>query len=124
MRYLQALSGQIVKFISEDSAKYNNPSYMSLLEKSCIAPKELQLKKGAQVILLKNLNFDKGLVNGARGKVIDFEKSEDGQIGDPIVQFISGYTTAIAREEFSFELGGDVICKRRQIPLDLAWFFF
>lgn len=51
---------------------------------NCMAPKTLHLKKGSQVMLIKNV--DEGLVNGSVGKVIAFvsesffERSEPGNL--------------------------------------------
>jgi len=39
---------------------------------NCQAPPQLFLKVGAQVMMLQNLSFDREIVNGSRGIVIDF----------------------------------------------------
>ncbi|CAK0813481.1 unnamed protein product [Prorocentrum cordatum] len=81
--------------------------------KSCSAPTVLELKVGAQVVLLKNLRDT--LVNGSRGVVTSFTEG-----GLPLVLFDSGMLIEIApatwfREESSGE------ASREQIPLRLAW---
>ena len=43
---------------------------------SCLVPKTLHLKKGAQVMLTKNV-LSKRLVNGSRGVVVDFVSAVD-----------------------------------------------
>ena len=59
------------------------------LARSCPAPELLVLKRGVQVILLKNLDAERGLVNGARGVVVDFANAADPCCGPqiPVVEF-------------------------------------
>ena len=49
--------------------------------------REITLKVGAQVMLTKNLDSSKGLVNGARGVVTSFTQ---GEFPLPVVKFLSG----------------------------------
>ena len=117
-RRLATLPGETVTFVAEDLFKYNNDSMKNQLDKSP-ALKILKLKVHAQVILLRNLNFDLELVNGATGIVIGFE--EEGKLsGCPIVKF-NNCTKVIEREDWNIEVGGAVLATRKQIPLNLAW---
>jgi ATP-dependent DNA helicase PIF1 len=78
---------------------------------------ELRLKKGAQVMLLSNLNYELGRVNGARGVVVGFEGPEETCI--PVVQFKTGTPVPIPQMTWmSSELDG---VGRKQIPLKLAY---
>ena len=56
------------------------------------APEVLELKVGAQVLLLKNLSTSRGLYNGAKGVVVAFVQPPDLQDPDrdgrlPVVEF-------------------------------------
>lgn len=47
---------------------------LETFDKSCKAPCSLELKEGCRVMLLKNLNFNKSLINGATGTIIELKK--------------------------------------------------
>jgi ATP-dependent DNA helicase PIF1 len=64
------------------------------LKKSCPAEEEIQLKIGANVILLINLCVKEDLVNGSRGVVVDFEQDANG-VMLPFVKFLNGLTIQI-----------------------------
>src|SRR5271154_3787748 len=66
---LAALPGQLHTFQAEEGGSMMPPQRDRLLE-NCMAPKVLELKKDAQVMLIKNM--DENLVNGSLGKVIGF----------------------------------------------------
>ena len=75
---------------------------------------ELVLSVGAQVMLLTNLDYDAGLVNGSRGVVSGFEPS-----GAPLVQFMKGEPIPVPASSWeSVEMEG---VSRKQIPLKLAY---
>jgi hypothetical protein len=72
--------------------------------KDCMAPRDLELKKGAQVMLIKNLS--NSLVNGSIGIVEDFTAHEKtdapsveitGSYAMPIVRFSNGESVIINR---------------------------
>jgi ATP-dependent DNA helicase PIF1 len=70
---MKMLSGETMTYTAEDSGVMDLQVRERLL-KYFMAPKELQLKKGAQVMLVKN--FDQNLVNGSLGKVVRFSDTE------------------------------------------------
>lgn len=110
-RHLEELPGDLVRIQAYDSG---DPK---ALLAACSAPQVLFLKKGAQVMLSKNLNGRKGLVNGARGVVEDFTPS-----GQPVVRWASGGNPqTLAREKFVISIGGNQVAERLQVPLVLAW---
>lgn len=67
MRQLQG-AGKI--YLSEDTGSVRDPQQLERLLQNFMAPKKLELKKHAQVMLIKNM--DDNLVNGSIGKVIAF----------------------------------------------------
>ncbi len=70
---MKRLSGETLTYTAEDSGAIDLVVRERIL-KYFMAPKELQLKKGAQVMLIKNL--DQNLVNGSLGKVVRFSDNE------------------------------------------------
>ncbi|KAF1769571.1 hypothetical protein GCK72_001388 [Caenorhabditis remanei] len=83
-----------------------------------LAVKKLILKVGSQVMLIKNLDVNKGLCNGSRGFVEKFSEN-----GNPIIRFVSqDVSIEIRRSKFSIRVPGcDAPFVRRQLPLQLAW---
>jgi ATP-dependent DNA helicase PIF1 len=86
----------------------------------------LHLKKGAQVILVRNINIKNGLANGSRGIVVGFRHQEDQLTKQvmalPIVRFLNGKSFVIGYHDFNTELEVDgITVVRRQIPLKLGW---
>jgi len=89
---------------------------VDILKKSCLAYEELHLKVGAEVMCIKN-NFDKGYVNGSRGKVTGFE----AETNYPIIELYNGTRVTIAPELWAIEEDGKVKASITQFPLRLAW---
>lgn len=78
--------------------------------------KELPLKIGAQVMLVRSLS--KQLPNGLRGEVIAFDASQKEY---PVVKFISGTSITVEPILFTISDGSREIASRMQLPLILAW---
>jgi energy-coupling factor transporter ATP-binding protein EcfA2 len=74
-RFLMELPGEGYIFDAEDTHR-SEPHY-KLLQKECQAAQQIELRVGAQVMLLKNFDTAKGLCNGSRGVVVDFVKVGD-----------------------------------------------
>lgn len=96
------------------------------LSRSCIAPEQLELKVGAQVMLIKNLS--EKLVNGCQGIVIGFQQSFDSKLKVenrklPLVSFTNGTKKVIQEEEWTWEtpIVRLARARRTQIPLILSW---
>lgn len=81
----------------------------------CSAEKNISLKIGARVMLLINMDFDKGLINGSCGEVSEFG---EGYIK---VAFDNGEVAKITKHDFEFYNNEVLIALRRQYPLRLAY---
>ena len=95
------------------------------LIKDCQAENEIRLKVGAQVILLANLSFENGLVNGSRGVVQDFVDVnyplDKFDVSRPVVKFANGQIMEISPNKWHItEQGVGSVCYW-QIPLKLAY---
>ena len=86
------------------------------LDKDAPYESVLNLKVGAQVMLITNLDQEGGLINGSRGVVADFDKD-----GFPLVEFKSHSSRPIRIKPHVWKSEGDSIIHRQQIPLRLAY---
>jgi len=85
------------------------------LKRSCLAPQRLVLKKGAEVMFLKN-NFEAGYVNGTQGKIVDFVASDL-----PVVKTYDGKRITVKYADWVIEDGEKIVAGISQMPLRLAW---
>ncbi|KAG0701618.1 ATP-dependent DNA helicase PIF1 [Chionoecetes opilio] len=115
-RHLNELTGLEKVFESVDS----DSVHKSVLDVSTPVSSRLVLKAGCQVMLTKNLEVGRGLVNGARGVVTGFGYENKG---NPVVRFMSGVTSEIKYDRWSVSVTGGYTATRRQLPLKLAWAF-
>ena len=74
---MRNLGGTSLEFAAEDGGAIQDIAQRDKLLSNCMAPVKITLKKGAQVLLIKNI--DDSLVNGSIGKVVGFmdEKTFD-----------------------------------------------
>lgn len=99
-------------------------------------PKEIRLKVGAQVMLLRNRSrmtyggaiqaTGPSLVNGSRGKIVAFSESvlHPGMML-PTIMFDNGMTVTIGPVEYEYKgPQGDGKIIRQQVPLKLAWYAY
>lgn len=73
----------------------------------------LVLKQSARVMLIKNLDVERGLVNGSVGTVVKLDSF-------PVVKFDNGVELMITPTEWEIELGNGSV-KAIQLPLMLCW---
>jgi ATP-dependent exoDNAse (exonuclease V) alpha subunit len=118
---LDQLKTQAKVYEAHDSSGEYATDYFN---KNCPAPQTLELRLGAQVMLLTNIDTNKGLVNGSIGVVKAF-----GPQG-VTVKFAAGGTAVIERvnwEQKEQEVAADgkirykVVAQRNQIPLKVAY---
>ena len=144
---LDKLSGDTVMFEAFDEVErekgvgkwvekdLSNSSFF----KTCTADKQLQLKIGAQVMLVKNLAQNSMLTNGSRGTIVGFRKVKrssslslqggsdttnlllPGVTKYPVVRFKNGLQMVITAQKFQSRILGMGTCTRTAIPLKLAW---
>ncbi len=117
---VDAINNTELTKIKEASQTYNmaaigNKTLVDMLKKSCLAPEELVLKKGAVVMFVKN-NFNKGYVNGTQGKIVGFDEENN-----PIVETINKKKIIATPESWKIEENDKVLAQIAQVPLRLAW---
>nr|GAT43685.1 DNA repair and recombination protein [Mycena chlorophos] len=150
-RRLDMLTGETRRYTAQQFAGRNSEGQQitheqmeKLLEK-LVVPKQISLKVGAQVMLVKNL-VQGTLVNGSLGIVRDFKtvaEAKEANIlivrpeGDdkkpevprslekerwPVVQFTNGIQMLAIPQEFTVEnADAEMEAQRNQVPLILAW---
>lgn len=69
-KQLRGLPGELYTFSASDESAVLDQQQREKLLSNCMAPQVLELKQGAQVMLVKNM--DETLVNGSLGRVVGF----------------------------------------------------
>lgn len=69
-RRMAVLHGDVRTYEAKDGGTIQDKVQRDRILANCMAPEKIQLKKGAQVMLIKNM--DETLVNGSLGRVIGF----------------------------------------------------
>lgn len=77
---MRSLHGKSYKYEARDTGTITDVTMRDKLLVNMMAPKMLELKKGAQVMLIKNM--DDGLVNGSLGKVSAFMSEKTFEMYD------------------------------------------
>jgi ATP-dependent DNA helicase PIF1 len=113
LEHLDELEGEVHEYEMETSGAKN---YVEQLQRSCLAPETLRLKRGAQVMCIKNAQ-DRRYVNGSLGTVIGFEHGTDY----PVVELLDGRQIIIRPETWELMDGDKRRAQLLQLPLRLAW---
>lgn len=92
------------------------PHQVEAMKRNILAPENLELKTGAQVMFVAN-NFNEGFVNGSQGTVTGFKKGS----GLPIVKLAGGRSIVVERNSWKLKEMETTIAEVEQIPLRLAW---
>ncbi len=117
---LTSLDGEEFTFKMTESGRENA---INLLKRNCLAQVQLTLRRGAQVMMLKNTLQKQGIINGSIGIVTGF--TTKGNL--PIVLFNNGEKCIITPEEWSVEVFNEDKQEKevngtiKQLPLALAW---
>lgn len=108
---LQKLSKPEKSFAMQTAGK---KQHVDQLIRGCLAPEILLLRKGAEVMFIKN---DPGgeYVNGTRGKIVGFKDQ------GPVVKTLDGRRIVTSSVSWKREEDGKVLAEIRQLPLRLAW---
>lgn len=131
-RGIAKLEGKEYKFPAID--KFRNEETKEIYKGLFTYKHELILKVGAQVMLVKNLDVAKGLVNGSRGVITEIIEDDpiDCPGGKVMVKFMDGSEHAISPDAQTFTddpshkaSGGYsdpiILASRLQLPLKLAY---
>lgn len=127
-RQVEAVNIKELEKINSESrffiAKFTGDSKKrEFLRKNCLASENLELKIGAQVMMLKNTHQKHGIINGSLGIIKDFHV----KTGFPIVKFNNDKIIVITPEIWSSEKFDKKEGKIKieaaieQIPLILSW---
>lgn len=119
MQKLHEIKDQEFVFKMSESGR---ETAVEFLKKNCLAQNSLVLKKGAQVMMLKNTLQKQGIINGSIGIIMGFSKNNF-----PIVKFYNGQTCIISPDSWSVEAFNEntaeveTVASITQVPLALAW---
>lgn len=109
-------SGEVFQYdISYEFNKDINFETVQKYKKNVNIPEFLQLTIGCQVMLTINLDFERELVNGSRGVVIDFQDDF------PVVQFFNGVKEQIEYKKIEISENNKPVMNYTYLPLKLAW---
>jgi len=104
-----------VNEITREKLSYKDKKSYEQFDRDCKAPAKLELKEGCRVMLLKNLNIPKGLVNGACGTIKNLTSVSID------VLFDNGQQLNLEPIDFDYKQEGKIKINRKQYPIRLAY---
>jgi ATP-dependent DNA helicase PIF1 len=111
-RHLAAIDSETKLYVMQTKGA---AAKVEQLVKSVLAPGQLELKKGAEVMFVAN-NFAAGFVNGTRGRVVGFKE------GMPLVELLSnGRIIKVEPHTWTLTEDDRKRAEVSQLPLRLAW---
>lgn len=110
-RHLDEIKDEIHEYAMETKG---SAVKVEQLRRSVLAPENLELKTGAEVMFVAN-NPSAGFVNGTRGQVVDFRDDQ------PVVKLANNRTIKVGQHSWKLEEDGRVRAEVAQLPLRLAW---
>lgn len=111
-RHLDALPSKSERFIM---AKKGSPAAVEQLLRGMLAPAELELKVGAEVMFVAN-DQGKSYANGTLGRIVSLEDER------PVVELASNCRKiSVGPHTWQLEEDGHVRAEIKQLPLRLAW---
>jgi ATP-dependent DNA helicase PIF1 len=93
---MRSLVGKGYRYDAVDTGAVTDQAMRDKLLSNMMAPKTIELKKGAQVMLIKNM--DDGLVNGSLGKVVAFMSEVTFEIYDKHPEVLEEGVASLAEE--------------------------
>lgn len=84
-------------------------------------PKHLKLKIGAKVMVRRNIDMEKGLVNGTMGSIQNIILDNNGAVDMIIIKIADGSLHKIERHQVKFIMKSGVKVLRTQFPLCLSY---
>lgn len=111
MEELQKINSQVKTYTMSATGI---PQLVEVLKKNCLAPVQLEVKKGALVMFVKN-NFRSGYVNGTLGKITGFKHDM------PVVETLQRRKILVEPKTWTVEENNVVKAEIKQLPLRLAW---
>lgn len=117
-RELATLKGQPSVFYAVDKG---TDQAKAMLARDCRAPTQLELKRGAQVMLLRNVEARCGLVNGVQGIVTQLSTEDNVVCVEFHTQYHGRVQAELRPETWEIKEGKRVLATRTQFPLCLAY---